>query len=89
MAFAAAGKAVPESDVRTYNPNTNDDEEAQLLQQQLLTNIEKIENNEPTMVHLNINNSVYVGARESTARNKARPAPPLTSSLKPHTLPGT
>jgi hypothetical protein len=56
---AAALAAAPASDVRTFLPGQQD-EEAEALQAALLAGIDKIEKNDPGMVHLNANNSVCV-----------------------------
>ena len=49
--------ATDSPDVRTYNPN-GDDEETTMLKEKLLADVAKIEANEPTMVHFNVNNRV-------------------------------
>jgi hypothetical protein len=56
---AAALAAAPASDVRTFLPGQQD-EEAEALKAALLAGIDKIEKNDPGMVHLNANNSVCV-----------------------------
>ena len=50
------------ADVHNYNAGGNDEELAE-QEKQLLATIEKLENDDPLLVHLNVNNSVYAVGR--------------------------